>query len=90
MKEFNAEEVRVETTSALETIKRAQWVGGYPAYIGVDVHKETIAVAIAHVFSSGYSSSVTNVTTRLFRPAPAGFGGRPICTPGVVLRNVDM
>jgi transposase len=47
MKEFNAEEVRVETTSALETIKRAQWVGGYPAYIGLDVHKETIAVAIA-------------------------------------------
>jgi len=46
--------------------------------------------SLANVFSSAYSSSVTNVTTRLFRPAPAGFGGRPICTPGVVLRNVDM
>jgi transposase len=47
MKEFNAEEVRVETASALETIRRAQWSGSYPAYIGLDVHKETIVVAIA-------------------------------------------
>ena len=46
MKEFNAEEVRVETTSALETIKRARWVGGYPAVIGLDVHKETIAADV--------------------------------------------
>ena len=47
MKEFNAEEVRVETASALETIRRAQWSDSYPAYIGLDVHKETIVVAIA-------------------------------------------
>ena len=49
-----------------------------------------IFLFLASIFSSAYSSSVTNVTTRLFRPVPADFGGRPITTPGVVLRNVDM
>ena len=47
MKEFNAEAVRIETASALETVRLAQAVGRYPAYIGLDVHKETIAVAVA-------------------------------------------
>ena len=49
MKEFNAEEVRVETASALETVRRAQAFVRYPAYIGLDVHKETIVVAVARV-----------------------------------------
>ena len=47
MKEFNAEAVRIETASALETVRPAQAEGRYPAYIGLDVHKETIAVAVA-------------------------------------------
>ena len=41
MKEFNAEAVRIETASALETIRRAGAERQYPAYIGLDVHKET-------------------------------------------------
>ena len=49
MKEFNAKEVRIETASALESVKAAQAERKYPAYIGLDVHKETIAVAVARV-----------------------------------------
>ena len=47
MKEFNAKEVWIETASALETVKPARADRKYPAYIGLDVHKETIAVAVA-------------------------------------------
>jgi transposase len=47
MKECNAQEVRIETATALETVKLAQAGYRYPAYIGLDVHKETIAVAVA-------------------------------------------
>ena len=47
MKEFNAEEARFETVTALGTIRQARPVSGYPAYIGLDVHKDTIAVAVA-------------------------------------------
>ena len=49
MKEFNAEAVRIETASALEAVRPAQAGRKYPAYIGLDVHKETIAVAVARV-----------------------------------------
>jgi len=47
MKEFNVEAVRIETASALESVRPAQAGRKYPAYIGLDVHKETIAVAVA-------------------------------------------
>ncbi len=47
MKEFNAEEVRFETVTAIGAIRQAQNLIRYPAYIGLDVHKETIAVAVA-------------------------------------------
>jgi transposase len=47
MKEFNAEEVRFETVSAVDAMRRAPAFARYPAYIGLDVHKETIAVSIA-------------------------------------------
>jgi transposase len=47
MKEFNVEAVRVETVSALETIRRAQAERQYPAYIGLDTHKDTIVVSVA-------------------------------------------
>jgi len=49
MKEFNAEAVRIEAASALEAVRPAQAGRKYPAYIGLDVHKETIAVAVARV-----------------------------------------
>ena len=47
MKEFNSEAVRYETASALKTVMQAQAGHQYPAYIGLDVHKESIAVAVA-------------------------------------------
>jgi transposase len=47
MKEFNAEEVRVETASALEAVLEAGKGKRCGAYVGLDVHKETIAVAVA-------------------------------------------
>lgn len=47
MKEFSAEAVRIETAAALETVLQAQAERQYRAYIGLDVHKETIAVAVA-------------------------------------------
>jgi len=52
MKEFNAEAVRIETASALETVRPAQAGGRYPAYIGLNVHKQSIAVAVARLGSS--------------------------------------
>ena len=47
MKEFNAEQVQVETVSALERVQEAGKAKCYAVYVGLDVHKETIAVAIA-------------------------------------------
>jgi transposase len=47
MKEFNAEALGIETASALETVLQTQAARKYPAYSGLDVHKETIAVAVA-------------------------------------------
>jgi transposase len=47
MKKFNAEKQKIESSSALDVVMQAQHHGRYPAYIGLDVHKETIAVAVA-------------------------------------------
>ena len=47
MKEFNAKAVHIETMSALDTVRQAKDSRNYPAYIGLDVHKETIAVSVA-------------------------------------------
>jgi len=47
MKKFNAEEVRIETVSALEAVQEAGRPRGGAVYVGLDVHKETIAVAVA-------------------------------------------
>ena len=47
MKEFNAEEFRVESTSVSDVVVGAEAVDIYSAYVGLDVHKETIAVAVA-------------------------------------------
>jgi len=47
MKEFSAATVRQETATALGAVLQARGAGTYPAYIGLDVHKETITVAVA-------------------------------------------
>jgi transposase len=45
MKQFNENELKIETVSALETVREA--ITAYPAYIGLDTHKDTIAVSVA-------------------------------------------
>lgn len=47
MKEFNVEAVQVETVSALGAIRQGQVERQHPAYLGLDVHKDTIVVAVA-------------------------------------------
>ena len=47
MKEFNLEQHRIETASALEIVTNAEQPERHAAYVGLDVHKETIAVAVA-------------------------------------------
>lgn len=47
MKECNAKVVGNEPALAVETMRQCRADGQYPAYIGLDVHKESIAVAVA-------------------------------------------
>ena len=47
MNEFTPEQHGIETASALEMVRTAENVDIHVAYVGLDVHKETIAVAIA-------------------------------------------
>jgi hypothetical protein len=50
MNEFNPEQHRIETASALELVNEVVGKAGaierHAAYVGLDVHKETIAVAV--------------------------------------------
>ncbi len=47
MKEFNANDVRIETASALNVVQDRLRADFYSLYVGLDVHKETIAIAVA-------------------------------------------
>jgi transposase len=47
VKEFNPEQHHVETASAVEMVRLEKIVQVHAAYVGLDVHKETIAVAVA-------------------------------------------
>jgi transposase len=47
MKEFNPGKIQLDTATALGTVLQAEGLNAYPAYIGLEVHKETIAVAVA-------------------------------------------
>ncbi len=47
MKEFNAEQVQVETASTLDLVQEVSKAKVYAVYVGLDVHKDTIAVAVA-------------------------------------------
>jgi transposase len=47
MQEFNAATHRIETASALDTVLGVGREKAHAAYVGRDVHKETIAVAVA-------------------------------------------
>ncbi len=50
MKEFTPGETKIETVSALATVGQGQGLTAddYAAYVGLDVHKDTIAVAVAY------------------------------------------
>jgi hypothetical protein len=47
MSKFNAEQHRIETASALDRIIDTEQEERHAAYVRLDVHKETIAVAVA-------------------------------------------
>lgn len=47
MKEFTPESVEVKSESALNLVLQHRNLDDYGAYIGLDVHKETIAIAVA-------------------------------------------
>ena len=47
MNGFNPEQHRIETASALEILRSAENENVHATYVGLDVHKETIAVAVA-------------------------------------------
>ncbi len=47
MKEFNAKDVRIETASALNVVQDGLRADFYSLYVGLDVHKETIVIAVA-------------------------------------------
>jgi len=47
MRKFNPEQHRIETASALEGVHSAGYQERHAAYVGLDVHKESIAVAVA-------------------------------------------
>ena len=47
MKKFNARQEGIETASALGVVLQAGKGKRYGAYVGLDVHKETITVAVA-------------------------------------------
>jgi len=53
MSEFSPAEQRIEAASALATVSQAGSGERYAAYVGLDVHKESIAVAVA-VAEPGY------------------------------------
>lgn len=56
MKKFNPEAVRIESVSAVEVLMRYQAIDRYPAYVGLDVHKESIVVAVARAGRGAASS----------------------------------
>jgi len=47
MTECNAKRVRIEAVSGLETVRQLVSEQRYAAYVGLDVHKEAIAIAVA-------------------------------------------
>lgn len=80
MQEFNTEAVRIETASALEAVLEVQGERQYPAYIGLDVHKETMAVAVARAGraapeSRGEIANTPKAVAKLVERLNRAFGG---------------
>jgi len=47
MKQFIPEAHQIETTSAVDVVHRVRGLDRYGAYVGLDVHKATLAIAVA-------------------------------------------
>ena len=47
MKKFIPEQQKIETAAVAEVVRRIAWPSRYPAYVGLDVHKDSIMVAVA-------------------------------------------
>ena len=70
MKEFNPELSSIPSTeAALGTLHKDHAKYDYPAYIGLDVHKETIAISIAETGRQApvYRGEVANRTNKISR-----------------------
>jgi transposase len=80
MKEFSVKESDCESLTALYSLRQAGGWDGYPAYIGLDVHKETIAVSVARsgraaAESRGEISNRLKSVEKLVRRLSGEFGG---------------
>jgi len=80
MKKFSSEAVRMETASSTPVLHQAMGEPSYAAYIGLDVHKETIAVAVARAGraapeSRGEIANRTKAVAKLVERLNREFGG---------------
>lgn len=87
MKEFNREEMNLEEYPGVETLEKARKkseriaeMKSYPAYVGMDVHKDTIVVAVAREGreapeSRGRIRNTPKAVRKLIRKLSEEFGG---------------
>jgi hypothetical protein len=66
MKQFNPKTVTIESGTALVSIRQSSVIKPYSYYIGLDVHKDTIAISIASADGSQprYYGEIANTSKR--------------------------
>ena len=83
MKEFTPERQRIETATALEVVRSAGAVECHGAYVGLDVHKEAIVVAVAEPGrgepqSRGEIANKPKAVEKLLVKLSQAYGGEPL------------